>query len=207
MALYQLRESKHFCVSTVVRIVLLMFASISIIVCAATDDSVAQWDLSPSTAYVGVFKTEISSQLTTLDQSLLGFLDDAKKNGVHCDAKLAQAMQAFVVLSAVAVCLATLSAVPFRDMRLLNASIVLGVVASVFQSVAIALWVAFRHIECTWEGSDSSPPASQALFPDGSDTYGIVLMSISLVFIVASVPLGVYSRTAHKEAFSYVSIQ
>ena len=63
------------------------------------------------------------------------------------------------------------------------------------------MWVAFRHVQCTWGDT------RQQLFPDGSDTYGIVLMSISLVFIVASVPLGVYARTAHKEAYSYVSIQ
>ena len=207
MPLIQLSGSKHFCVSTVVRIFLLMVACVTINVCLMTNDSVASWDIiNPGTVYIGVFKTELftlGALPMMLDRSLLTFLDDSEKAGWVCDGAkpLAQAMEAFVVMSAVLCSLAMLSAVPFRDIRVLNASIALGVAASVVQVVAIALWVAFRHIKCTVGGTH------QPRFPDGSDTYGIVLMSISLVFIVASVPLGVFSRTAHKEAFSYVSIQ
>ena len=155
---------------------------------------------------IGVFKTESTMQgivLTTVEESLMAFLDDSEQTGWVCDGAkpLARAMEAFFVMSAVCCAFSMLSTAPSRDLRLLNLSLVLGVAASVFQTITIALWVAFRHIKCTVGGTP------QPRFPDGSDTYGIVLMSISLVFIVASVPLGVFSRTMHKEAYSYVSIQ
>eukprot|EP00754_Rhynchopus_humris_P023992 Rhum_TRINITY_DN14855_c2_g2::Rhum_TRINITY_DN14855_c2_g2_i2::g.122548::m.122548 len=197
-------ESKRYCASMVARIVLLMFATISLYICMLSDDSVASYRIAnPGTVDIGVFKTTFTTLTITIDESLIAFLDDSVKTGWVCDGAkpLARGLEAFVVLSAISCAFSMLSAAPSRDVRLLNLSLVLGVAAGVFQTIAIALWVAFRHIKCTVMGTH------QPRFPDGSDTYGIVLMSISLVVIIASVPLGVYSRAMHKAAYSYASIQ
>ena len=200
-------ESKKYCVSLIVRIVLLLFATISLITCTRSDDSVASYNI-VGPVHVGVFTAEYTTGgllSLTLEESLMAFLDDSEKAGWVCDGAkpLARAMEAFAVLSTIccAFLLCFVVSTLLRDLWLLDLSLVLGVATSVFQTITIALWVAFRHIKCTVGGTP------QPRFPDGSDTYGIVLMSISLVFIVASVPLGVFSRTMHKEAFSYVSIQ
>ena len=200
-------ESKKYCVSMILRIVLLMFAAVSLYICMLSDDSVASYSIvNPGTVNIGVFKTTFTTQgafSVTIDESLLAFLDESEKTGWVCDGAkpLARGMEAFVVMSAICCAFSMLSTVPSRNLRLLDVSLVLGVATSVFQIIAIALWVAFRHIKCTV--GDTHQPR----FPDGSDTYGIVLMAISLVFIIASVPLGVFSRAMHKEAFSYASIQ